>query len=196
MNDKEYNLSKIIMEVGAKNASKEIQNFAADLDFLSSGVESRFEDITNNIDKVVEHLDVTKYKIEMSDIFQIRNYLKQLEQSLTVMKENFGKIKSYKLRIFVNLLEKQYRFKIARSYEILKRFSEKGDLSPNEYKHLLERYDSIDESIRQELMDCLVGKLTKDEYRTLIAKFDDSDNTVGKQFIKTMMLVIAMYETM
>lgn len=196
MNDKEYNLSKMIIELGAKNASKEIVNFAEDLDFLSAGIESKFEDIADNIDNVVEHLDVTKYKLEMSDILQIRNYLKQLEQNLTLIKTNFNKIKTYKLRIFVNLLEKQYRFKIARSYEILKRFSEKGYLSPDEYKKLLERYNNIDESIRQELMDSLMGKLSKEEYRTLIAKFDDKEKTVGKQFIKTMMLVIAMYETM
>ena len=63
MNEKEFNLSKIIAEAGAKNATGEIKNFADDLDLLSSGLESRFEDITNQIDKVVNMLDITKFFI-------------------------------------------------------------------------------------------------------------------------------------
>ena len=45
MNEQEFNLSKIIAEAGAKNATGEIKNFADDIDLLSSGLEARFEDI-------------------------------------------------------------------------------------------------------------------------------------------------------
>ena len=63
MNEQEFNLSKLIAEAGAENATGEIKYFADDLDLLSSGLEARFEDITDQIDKVVRMLDITKYQL-------------------------------------------------------------------------------------------------------------------------------------
>ena len=41
-------------------------------------------------------------------------------------------------------------------------------------------------------MECLYNQLSKEEYRMLLNKYDDSEKTIGKQFIKTTMLVIAL----
>ena len=192
MNEQEFNLSKLIAETGAKNATGEIKNFADDLDLLSTGLESRFEDITNQIDKAVNMLDVSKYQLTRDDVFKFRNALKTLEHNLTILKSNFHGFKTYKMRVFINLLDKQCRFKIAKGYEIIKRFSEEGTLTFNEYKGIVAKYDKIDEKLGEEIMDCLYNQLSKEEYRMLLNKYDDSEKTIGKQFIKTTMLVLAL----
>ena len=119
----------IIAEAGAKNATGEIKNFADDIDLLSSGLEARFEDINDQIDKVVKMLDITKYQLTRNDVFKMRNTLKNLEHNLTILKANFAGLKTYKMRVFINLLDKQNRFKIAKGYEIIKRFSENEALN-------------------------------------------------------------------
>lgn len=192
MSEKEFNISKIIMEADAKNAPKEVQDFAADLDFLSSGIEARFEDIVEQVDKIVDQLDVTKYQLTRNDVFRMRSDLKNLEHNLTILKSNFNLFKTYRMRIFLNLLDKQCRFKIARGYEIIKRFSETGQLTFAEYKNIISKYEKIDERLGEEIMDCIDGKLSKNEYRMLLSKYDDKDKTVGKQFVKTMLLVITL----
>ena len=78
MNEQEFNLSKLIAETGAKNATGEIKNFADDLDLLSNGLEARFEDIVNQVDKLVNMLDVTKFQLTRNDVFRIRNTLKNM----------------------------------------------------------------------------------------------------------------------
>lgn len=192
MNEQEFNLSKLIAETGAKNVTGEIKNFADDLDMLSTGLEARFEDITNQVDKYVKMLDISKYQLTRNDVFKIRNTLKQIEHELTILKSNFHGFKTYKMRVFINLLDKQCRFKIAKGYEIIKRFSENKALTFNEYKGIVAKYEKIDEKLGEEIMDCLYNQLTKEEYRMLLNKYDDSEQTVGKQFIKTTMLVIAL----
>ncbi len=192
MNEQEFNLSKLIAETGAKNATGEIKNFADDLDLLSNGLEARFEDIVNQVDKLVNMLDVTKFQLTRNDVFRIRNTLKNLEHNLTILKSNFHGFKTYKMRVFTNLLDKQCRFKIAKGYEIIKRFSENEALTFNEYKGIVAKYEKIDEKLGEEIMDCLYNQLSKEEYRMLLNKYDDKEKTIGKQFIKTTMLVIAL----
>lgn len=192
MNEQEFNLSKLIAETGAKNATGEIKNFADDLDMLSSGLEARFEDITNQIDKVVGMLDITKYRLTRNDVFRMRNILKALEHNLTLLKANFSGFKTYKMKVFINLLDKQNRFKIAKGYEIIKRFAENGTLTFQEYKGIVAKYEKIDENLGKEIMDCLYNQLSKEEYRMLLNKYDDKEQTVGKQFIKTTMLVLCL----
>lgn len=192
MNEQEFNLSKLIAEAGAKNATGEIKNFADDLDLLSSGLEARFEDIVDKIDKNVSVLDVTKYQLTRNLVFSIRNSLKNLEHNLTILKSNFTGFKTHKMRVFINLLDKQNRFKIAKGYEIIKRFSENETLSPKEYHNIIAKYDKIDEKLGEEIMSCLYNQLSKEEYRMLLNKYDDKQETIGKQFIKTTMLVLAL----
>lgn len=102
MNEQEFNLSKLIAETGARNATGEIKNFADDLDLLSNGLEARFEDIVNQVDKSVNMLDVTKFQLTRNDVFRIRNTLKNLEHNLTILKSNFHGFKTYKMRVFTN----------------------------------------------------------------------------------------------
>lgn len=192
MNEQEFNLSKLIAETSTKNVTGEIKNFADDLDLLSQGLESRFEDIVNQVDKAVTMLDITKYQLTRNDVFRLRNTLKTLEHNLTILKANFNGFKTYKMRVFINLLDKQCRFKIAKGYEIIKRFAENEALTFNEYKGIVTKYEKIDEKLGVEIMDCLYNQLSKEEYRMLLNKYDDSEKTIGKQFIKTTMLVIAL----
>ncbi len=196
MNEQEFNLSKLIAEAGAKNATGEIKNFADDLDLLSSGLEARFEDITDQIDKVVHMLYITKYQLTRNDVFRMRNTLKNLEHNLTILKANFYGFKTYKMRVFINLLDKQNRFKIAKGYEIIKRFTENEALTFQEYKGIVTKYEKIDEKLGEEIMDCLYNQLSKEEYRMILNKYDDKEQTVGKQFIKTTMLVLALAGSM
>ena len=193
MTDKEFNLSKIIMSAGASKASPEVIAFANDLDLLSKGIEERFEELSDSIDKTVKYLDVTQYQLTRNDVFQLRNTLKQLEHNLTILKANFNNFQTYKVKKLLNLLDKQARFKIAKGYEIIKKFAEHGSLTVDAYKNIVKKYEAIDKKLGQEIIDCLDGQFSKQEYHTLLDKYDDKENnSVGKQFVKTTMLVMAL----
>lgn len=194
MNEKEFNLSKIIMAAGAKNAPAEIKEFIDDLELLSSGIEARFEDISDQVEKISGYLDVTKYSLTMNDLFKLRSALKKSEYDLTVLKANFASFKTEKIKTLLNLLDKQCRFRMARGYEIIKKYSEKGGMDGKIYKAVTAKYDMIDYKIGDEIIKSLEGKFSRQEYRALLDKYDDSGDTVGRQFIKTTMLVMALAE--
>lgn len=193
MTDKEYDLSKAIMSFGSQNLTPAEKDFLADLDRLSQNqLEERLEDIINSLDTKLELLNVQEYKLTRNDVMKIHQSLKDLEHKLTILAANFASFKTVKMRRLLEIINKQARSKISRGYEIAIYFLEKGDIDYPIYVALTKKYDMIDDKIAQNLIDCLQGQFTKKEYHLLLEKYDDKGEGIGKQFIKTTMLVMAL----